>query len=98
MDIQEEKSSTSAGWYLLGGLIAGAVAGVLLAPKSGAETREDLENLRRRGAENARSLIARIGEALPSRVKAAAVFGAAKGATKEAVSETRDRLKQFSAT
>lgn len=97
MDIQEEKS-TSGGWYLLGGLIVGAVAGVLLAPKSGAETREDLEDLRRRGAEGARSLIARIGDAMPTRVKAAAVFGAARGGAKEAVSETRDRLKQFSGT
>ena len=98
MDIQEEKSSTSAGWYLLGGIVVGAVAGVLLAPKSGVETREDLEDLRRRGSESARSLIARIGDAMPSRVKAAAVFGAAKGGAKEAVSESRDRLKQFSGT
>jgi gas vesicle protein len=98
MDIQEEKSSTSGGWYLLGGLIVGAVAGVLLAPKSGAETREDLEDLRRRGAEGARSLIERIGDAIPSRIKVAAGVGAVRGGAKEAVSETRDRLKQFSGT
>jgi hypothetical protein len=98
MDIQEEKTSTSAGWYLLGGLITGAVAGLLLAPKSGAETREDLEDLRRRGAEGARSVIARIGDALPSRVKAGAAIGAVRGGSKEAVAAARDGLKQFSGT
>ena len=98
MEIQEEKSSSKGGWYLLGGLIVGAVAGVLLAPKSGAETREDLEDLRRRGAEGARSLMARISDAIPSRVKTAAAFGAVKGGVKEAASESRDRLKQFSGT
>jgi YtxH-like protein len=96
MEIREEKSSTSGGWYLLGGLIVGAVAGVLLAPKSGAETREDLEDLRRRGAEGARSFIARIADSLPSRIKAGAAVGAAKGAAREAVASARDGLRQFS--
>ena len=98
MDIQEEKSPTSAGWYLLGGLIAGAAAGLLLAPQSGVETREDIEAWRLRNAERARSLIARISDALPSRIKAAAAVGAVKGGVKEAVSTARDGLKQFSGT
>ena len=98
MKIQEEESSTSAVWYLLGGLITGAAAGLLLAPKSGVETREDIEAWRRRSSESARSLIARIGDALPSRVKAGAAFGAVKGGAKEAVSAARDGLKQFSGT
>ncbi len=34
----------------MGGLIVGAAAGVLLAPKSGVETREDFKAWRRRSA------------------------------------------------
>lgn len=98
MNIREEKSSGSAGWYLLGGLIAGAAAGLLLAPQSGAETREDIEAWRRRSAQSARSLFARIGDAIPQRIKAGAAVGAVKGGAKEAASAARDGLKQFSGT
>jgi gas vesicle protein len=66
MEIRETNSSRSAGWYLLGGLIVGAAAGLLLAPQSGDDTREDLEAWRRRAAERGRSLIASLGDALPS--------------------------------
>jgi gas vesicle protein len=97
MDIQEEKSASSV-WYLLGGLVIGAAAGVLLAPKSGIETREDIEAWTKRNQERAQSLIARISAALPARVKAAAAVGAVKGGAKEAVSAARDGLKQFSGT
>lgn len=96
MEIREEKSSSSAGWYLLGGLIVGAAAGLLLAPRSGAETREEIEAWRRRSTERARTLIARLGDALPTRIKAGAVLGAVKGGAKQAASSTRDELKQFS--
>ncbi|OYV59610.1 MAG: hypothetical protein B7Z69_06690, partial [Actinobacteria bacterium 21-73-9] len=54
--------------------------------------REDLETWRRRSAEGARSIFTRIGEALPSRVKAGAIIGAAKGGAKEAVSAARDGM------
>jgi hypothetical protein len=96
MNIQEEKSSTSAIWYLLGGVLVGAAAGLLLAPQSGIETREDIEAWRRRGAERARSLFARVGDALPSRIKVGAAVGAVRGGAQEAVSAARDGLKQFS--
>lgn len=99
MDIQEE-GSTSGVWYLIGGLVIGAAAGVLFAPKAGVETREDIEDWSRRGRERAQTLASRIREALPTRVKAAAVVGGATGAVKsgakEAVSTARDGLKQFS--
>jgi gas vesicle protein len=93
MDIREEKS-TSAGWYLLGGLLVGAAAGLLLAPQSGAETREDIEDFRQRGLERARSLFARINDAIPERIKTGAVAG--RGGAKAASSSARDGLKQFS--
>jgi gas vesicle protein len=96
MNIREEKSSTSSGWYLLGGLIVGAAAGLLLAPQSGVETREDIEAWRRRTATNARSFFARIGESLPESLKSATSGRSMKGAAKEAVAAARDGLKQFS--
>jgi hypothetical protein len=99
MDIQGEESSTSPVWYLLGGLIVGAAAGLLLAPKSGVETREDIEEWRRNGMEKTRSLFARISDALPTRVKAGAMVGGAagavKGGAKAAMSSARDGVKQF---
>lgn len=94
MEIREEKSSTSPLWYLLGGLIVGAAAGVLLAPQSGVETREDIEEWRQRGMEKARSLFARINDALPSRIKASAV-GAIKGGARGAAPAARDGVRQF---
>jgi hypothetical protein len=95
MDIREEKS-TSAGWYLLGGLVVGAVAGLLLAPQSGAETREDIEDFRLRGMEGARSLFARVSDAIPGRIKVGAAVGAVKGGANAAAASARDGLKQFS--
>lgn len=99
MDIREQESSTSPLWYLLGGLIVGAAAGLLLAPQSGVETREDIEEWRRRGMEKARDMFARVSDALPSRVKAGAVVGGAagaiKGGAKGAVSTAREGIKQF---
>jgi gas vesicle protein len=99
MDIRDEESSASPVWYLLGGLIVGAAAGLLLAPQSGVETREDIEEWRQRGMEKARDLFARIGDSLPSRAKAGAVIGGAagaiKGGAKGAVSSARENVKQF---
>lgn len=96
MDIREEKSSGSSAWFLLGGLIVGAAAGLLLAPQSGVETREDLETWRRRGAERARTLLERLNDALPARIKVAAAAGALKGGAREAAAEAGDRMRQFS--
>lgn len=94
MEYREEKSVSGA-WYLLGGLVVGAVAGVLLAPKSGLELRADIAEWRRRNRDKAQSLMSRIREAIPARVKAAAALGAAKGATREAISSAGNELKEF---
>jgi gas vesicle protein len=90
-------SGVSGFWYLLGGLAVGAAAGVLLAPKSGAETREDIEGWGKRSGEKAQSLIARVGNAIPFRVKAAAAVGAVKGGAKEAVNAAHDGIRNFNA-
>ena len=46
----DEQQSSGFGWFLAG-LGAGAILGVLFAPKAGRETREDLVNGAREGSE-----------------------------------------------
>jgi len=71
-----EKEEPTGGFgrfaMLMIGLGIGAVLGVLYAPKSGAETREDLEELRRRNRGKVREILSNIKEKIPTRVKAAA--------------------------
>lgn len=94
--IEENKDAgISSGWYLLGGLALGAVAGVLLAPKKGSETLEDLQAWRLKARAKAQDALTRISSALPTRVKAAAAVGAAKGGIGEAFDETRDGAKRL---
>jgi gas vesicle protein len=95
MDDRKKVQSISSGWYILGGVVVGAVAGLLLAPKKGSETREDIGDWGRRSQEKTRAMISRIGKSLPTRVKAAAVFGAAKDGANEAFDEARDKAKHF---
>ena len=92
----EKKSPISSGWYLLGGVAVGTVAGLLLAPKKGSEMREDIGEWARSRGEKSRSLLSRVGSIIPTRVKAAAVVGAVKGGASEAYQESRDKMKQFS--
>ena len=95
MDDRKKGGSISSGWYLLGGLAVGTAAGLLLAPKKGSETREDLGEWGRRSREKARSASSRIGGAPPTRVKAAAAFGAVKSGASEAFDESQEKAKQF---
>ena len=53
----EEEGSSSIGWFLAG-LGLGALLGVLYAPKSGSETREDIAN----SAKEGRDYLAKQGE------------------------------------
>lgn len=86
----EGKGSVSAFWYLLGGAAIGTIAGILLAPKAGSETREELTEWRRGARERAKQLLERI----PGRVKVAAAGGAVKGAAGEAFSEVKDKARE----
>ena len=88
-------TSISSGWYLLGGLVIGAVAGVLLAPKKGSETLEDLDAWRNRAREKTRHALSRIGSVIPGRVKAAAAAGAVEGGASEVFNEAREKAKEF---
>lgn len=94
MEIKKSESSWG-GWYILGGLAVGAAAGLLFAPKSGIETRGDIEEWRQRNRKKALSWIGAIGDALPLRVKAAAGIGAVKNGASEAFELTKDKAKEF---
>ncbi len=83
--MENRKGGASAFWWLLGGFGAGAAVGFLYAPKSGVETREDLMDWGRRGRDRSRTLLSRINEAIPFRVKAGAAAGAVKGGVKAAI-------------
>jgi gas vesicle protein len=69
----EKERGVSGMWYLLGGAVVGAAAGVLLAPKKGSEMRKDLSRYI-----PARVKAAAVGGAVKSGVREAAHIGAVK--------------------
>jgi gas vesicle protein len=89
----KERKAVSGIWYLLGGFAAGTAAGILLAPKSGLDTRSDIGEWGRRGRERAQGLISRISEKIPMRVKAGAAVGAVRGGVKSAAREVSERVE-----
>ena len=82
MDNVKKKSSSSV-LYFIGGLVAGAAAGVLLAPKSGQETREDLNDLVKNGREKAQAAYDKVRKSIPSRASVADGVESAKQGAKE---------------
>lgn len=95
--MEREYGTNRTGWFL-SGLIIGGVTGLLLAPKSGIETRHDLEDLRRRSAERGRSLASKLGIGLGTRVKAGAAAGAVQGGAESVVSAAKDKLTEYGGT
>lgn len=89
----EERTQSWGIWYLVGGAVVGAVAGLLFAPKAGEETRDELDKWARRNRSRAQGWLASIGNAIPSRVKAAAAYGAAKHGADEAFEMSKDTVK-----
>jgi gas vesicle protein len=92
MDEKKLDASISSGWYLLGGLAVGAVAGLLLAPKKGSETLEDISAWRERARQKTRAVLTQIGT-IPQHVRAAA--RSAKAEANEAFDETHNKTKEF---
>lgn len=90
MQTRYEDKPVSGFWYLLGGAAIGTIAGILLAPKAGSETREEIGEWRRGARERARQLLDRI----PGRVKVAAAGGAVKGAASEAFGEAKEKARE----
>ena len=90
--MEQEKSRDSGLWYLIGGVAIGTVLGVLIAPKKGTETREDIGDWLRNGREKERSMMAKLSAMVPLKVKAAAALGAMKAGGAEAMREVAEKL------
>lgn len=65
--ITKEKSASFS--YLIGGLVAGAVCGLLFAPKKGSDLREDILDWGNDKKERGQEMLARAKEYIPHRVK-----------------------------
>lgn len=78
--MSRENSGSNVIFFLLGGLV-GAAAGLLLAPKSGKETREQLGDWLQERRERSRELLAELKHAVPEKKEA---FAAAVKAGKDA--------------
>lgn len=61
-----EKKSNSVMWFIFGA-VAGTVAGVLLAPKAGKETREDIKDWLAERREKGSALLGRLRERFPAK-------------------------------
>lgn len=93
MAYYEEDEGGSSFLWLLTGMVIGGVIGVLYAPKAGAELRGTLGDSLRDTGERAKGLVGRISERIPTRVKAAAGFGAVKEGGREAFREAKEDIQ-----
>lgn len=85
MENQENKcSAQTVALAFLGGAVAGVVAGILLAPKSGEETRRDLKRYARRAEEEVLEKAKEARAALDETIERSKQFIAEKRADVEA--------------
>ena len=93
---EREEESRGFGRFamLMIGVGIGAVLGVLYAPKSGVETREDLSELRRRNRSKVRDILSTINDKIPGKMKAAAGYGAVKEGVAETGREVKDKVDE----
>jgi gas vesicle protein len=96
MDNQDSKSSSQAvALAFIGGAVAGVVAGLLLAPKSGEETRRDLKRYARRAEEEVLEKAREARAALDETIERGKHFIAEKAADVEAaVKAGRETVKE----
>lgn len=96
MDNQETRGSAQAvALAFLGGAVAGVVAGLLLAPKSGEETRRDLKRYARRAEEEVLAKAREARAALDETIERGKHFVAEKDADVEAaVKAGRETVKE----
>jgi gas vesicle protein len=90
--MEREEGSESGLWYLIAGAAIGTVLGVLIAPKKGSETREDIGDWLRDGREKNATMTSTLGAIVPLKVKAAAALGAMKAGGTEALREVAEHL------
>ncbi len=96
MDNQETKGSAQAvALAFIGGAVAGVVAGLLLAPQSGEETRRDLKRYARRAEEEVLEKAKEARAALDETIERGKHFIAEKAADVEAaVKAGRETVKE----
>ena len=96
MDNQDSKSSSQAvALAFLGGAVAGVVAGLLLAPKSGEETRRALKGYARRAEEEVLEKAKEARAALDETIERGKHFIAEKTADVEAAAKAgRETMKE----
>lgn len=96
MDNHDSRCSSQAvALAFLGGAIAGAVAGILLAPKSGEETRRELRGYARRAEEEVIEKAKAAREALDEMIERGKHFMAEKRADVEAaVAAGKESMKE----
>ncbi len=90
---EEEESGLSGFGWLITGMVVGGVLGLLFAPSAGEELRGRLGGYARDTSERAKGLASRIGEKIPTRVKAAAGFGAVREGAREAFREAKEGIQ-----
>jgi gas vesicle protein len=96
MDNQETRNSAqAAALAFIGGAVAGVVAGLLLAPKSGEETRRELKGYARRAEEEVLEKAKEARAALDQAIVSGKQFLAEKAADVEAaVKAGRETMKE----
>ena len=96
MDNQDSKcSSQSVALAFLGGAVAGVVAGLLLAPKSGEETRRALKGYARRAEEEVLEKAKEARASLDETIERGKHFIAEKAADVEAAAKAgRETMKE----
>jgi gas vesicle protein len=96
MDNQDSKCSSQAiALAFLGGAVAGVVAGLLLAPKSGEETRQALKGYAKRAEEEVLEKAKEARAALDETIERGKHFIAVKAADVEAAAKAgRETMKE----
>ncbi len=90
----EEKTSSFA--YLLGGIVIGAVAGLLFAPKKGSELIEDIGDWGRDTKERGRELYSRAKEYIPHRSRSVPEsIRAAREAGEKAYDRVKEKVERY---
>ena len=90
--MEQNNESDSGLWYLIAGMAIGTVLGVLIAPKSGSETREDFGEWFRDGRRKNETMLSKLSAMVPLKVKAAAALGAMKAGASEAIREVAEKI------